>query len=268
MPVDMSAGIFVVLALGWAGYLIPKALKHHDEVASTRSIDKVSHTMRVLSRREEPTPDPVVAPPVRSTKAQRRAAAAAARRRRRILVVLLLANVIVGLVVFLGYAERWAIAIPAGLAVAYLVLCRTIVKREHSAYDAQRVREHIARRKAEIAVEDAADLVEPAEPVGVRARNDQGFEEVTPTEDTTSIDVSALAPAVGEASLWDPLPVTLPTYVGKPKAARTVRTIDLSDPSISNSGRDAADSQLVADTEQAQADAAQSDGPTQRAVNS
>ncbi len=29
----------------------------------------------------------------------------------------------------------------------------------------------------------------------------------------------------GEA-LWDPLPVTLPTYVTKPRAGRTVRTID------------------------------------------
>ena len=37
-------------------------------------------------------------------------------------------------------------------------------------------------------------------------------------------------PTVDGGSLWDPLPVTLPTYVIKPKARRTVRTIDLSEP--------------------------------------
>ena len=42
----------MVLAVAWAVYLIPKALKHHDEVARTRSIDRFSTAMRVLARRE------------------------------------------------------------------------------------------------------------------------------------------------------------------------------------------------------------------------
>jgi hypothetical protein len=50
--VDLSALIFVALAVAWAVYLIPKALKHHDEVVRSRSVDKFSHTMRVLARRE------------------------------------------------------------------------------------------------------------------------------------------------------------------------------------------------------------------------
>ena len=41
-----------MLAVAWAVYLIPKALKHHDEVARTRSIDRFSTAMRVLARRE------------------------------------------------------------------------------------------------------------------------------------------------------------------------------------------------------------------------
>ncbi|HYH74285.1 MAG TPA: hypothetical protein VD764_13795, partial [Nocardioides sp.] len=49
---DLSALIFVALAVAWAVYLIPKALKHHDEVVRSRSVDKFSHTMRVLARRE------------------------------------------------------------------------------------------------------------------------------------------------------------------------------------------------------------------------
>jgi hypothetical protein len=39
----------------------------------------------------------------------------------------------------------------------------------------------------------------------------------------------------GEA-VWDPLPVTLPTYVTKPRAGRTVRTIDFAQPGAWTSG--------------------------------
>ena len=49
---DLSALIFVALAVAWAVYLIPKALKHHDEVVRSRSVEKFSHTMSVLARRE------------------------------------------------------------------------------------------------------------------------------------------------------------------------------------------------------------------------
>ena len=56
----------------------------------------------------------------------------------------------------------------------------------------------------------------------------------------------ATGPSAPAGSLWDPLPVTLPTYVGKQRAMRSVRTISLGDPGVSSSGRDAADSALVA----------------------
>jgi hypothetical protein len=254
----MSAGIFVVLFLGWACYLLPKVLKHHDQVARTRSIDRFSHTMRVLSRREvvappRPADNPrIVVPTDRPSRARlqarRRAAAAAARRRRRILIVLLLANVAVGSLVYVGTLQRWSVAVPAGLTMLYLVLCRTLVKRE-------RARETTPRRRA---------VEEPP----VKVRNPQGFEEVTADEDTAAIDLPPLSPTAA-ASLWDPLPVTLPTYVGKAKATRTVRTIDLTDPGVSSSGRDEADSQLVAEASAA-AEPAEPAEPDeeQRAVNS
>jgi hypothetical protein len=49
---------------------------------------------------------------------------------------------------------------------------------------------------------------------------------------------AAEAPAKSSAGsatggLWDPLPITMPTYVSKPLAPRTVRTIDLSSPELS-----------------------------------
>jgi hypothetical protein len=267
--VDMSAAIFVVLALGWAGYLIPKALKHHDEVARTRSIDRFSHTMRVLSRREVVAParaadNPrVVVPTDRPSRAQlqarRHASIKAARRRRRILILLLLADVAVGTLAAVGILQSWSIAIPAGITLLFLVLCRTLVKRERRSW-----KRHRSRAVAEGRVDfEATD--DPA----VRVRNAQGFEEVAATEDTSAIVIPpAVAGVVADGgSLWDPLPVTLPTYVGKPKAPRTVRTIDISAPDVASSGHDAADSELVEAAQQA-ARVAEPKVADQKAVNS
>ncbi len=79
-------------------------------------------------------------------------------------------------------------------------------------------------------------------------------DEFSAHEDTVQIQVADLEPVavsvetVDSGSLWDPLPVTLPTYVNKARAARTVRTIDLSAPGTWTSGRDEADSALVEQT--------------------
>lgn len=262
---DLSGVIFVVLALAWAVYLIPKALKHHDEVARTRSVDRFSRSMRVLARREPVNPRDarlVVSParaadnprvlvpaapkgeddtPVRRTPppvARRAAAKAAARRRRRILGFLVLSTLVVtGLAAF-AVVPWWSVAIPAGLTLLFLLLCRTQVRRARDAsWEA-----------------DLATAIEDEEPVRVEAsvpgvRNAQGFEEVAPEEDTMTIPAvldAVMVPTVDGGSLWDPLPVTLPTYVTKPKARRTVRTIDLTEPGTWSAGRSDEDSQLVA----------------------
>lgn len=44
--------------------------------------------------------------------------------------------------------------------------------------------------------------------------------------------VLAGPPAIA-GRLWEPVPITVPTYVSKPLAPRTVRTIDLSGPPVS-----------------------------------
>ncbi len=49
---DLSALIFVALAVAWAVYLIPKALKHHEDDLRSRTVDKFSTSMRVLASRE------------------------------------------------------------------------------------------------------------------------------------------------------------------------------------------------------------------------
>ena len=93
-------------------------------------------------------------------------------------------------------------------------------------------------------------------------RNDQGFDEVGCDAETSTI------PAIDE-ELWDPVPVTLPTYVGKDKAVRrTVRTIDLGGSDAWTSGRTEESASIA---REAEADAAEQrdDGePPQQAVGS
>lgn len=274
--------IFVALALLWAVFLIPKALKHHDEVARTRSVDEVSDGVRVLARREAVTKrdarlvvgpmlttkvaGPVcevapVAAPVTRWEARRAAAASAARRRRRVLVLLLLVAAAVGGAVTLGVFPVWAPAVPAGLVIAFLVLARVLVRREHAAWaaDVRRV------RSGETPAADHAAAPLPQE------TDVDGTPVVSATEATAAHDLGLLREAVvtvDSASLWDPLPVTLPTYVGKARATRSVRTIDLRDPRVSSSGRDEADSALVAEAEAAAAQTAERDAAPRRAVGS
>jgi hypothetical protein len=310
--VDLSGIIFVVLALAWAVYLIPKALKHHDEVARTRSIDRFSTAMRVLARREpvsrrdarlvvtparaadnprvlapaplsaeeRATEHPASRPLVRPA-ARRAAARAAARRRRSILSFLVLATrVVTGLAAF-SVVPWWSVAVPAALAVLYLVLCRTQVRRERDAsWDADLAASIDALPAAgEVAVVEparrAARVDAPYGAPRTAVRNAQGFEEVDAEEDTVAIEVALLdavvVPTVDGGSLWDPLPVTLPTYVTKPKARRTVRTIDLDEPGTWSSGRSTEDTELVAQTAAAEAEQAageDQDVEPQRAVGS
>ena len=58
-----------------------------------------------------------------------------------------------------------------------------------------------------------------------------------------------------DGSLWDPLPMTLPTYVNKARARRTVRTIELT--GINSSGHDQADTALARDASESAEQSAQ-----------
>jgi hypothetical protein len=241
--VDLSGLIFVALAVAWAVYLIPKALRHHDDVVRSRSVDRFSSTMRVLARREPVsrrnarlvvTPgrpaaqvevavkgEPVVATPTRRTVAKR-----AARRRRRVLLLLLVLNLAVVAVATAGVIDWFWIAPPAALLVAWLVACRLMLKHERAGLPA------LVSQVAEALTE------EPAHPVDVLDAD---------TDSMLAVDALPTDPA-----LWDPVPVTLPTYVSKSAAHRTVRTIDLDATGVWTSGRSEADSRLARDAEEAE----------------
>ncbi|QNN51568.1 hypothetical protein [Nocardioides mesophilus] len=287
---DLSGIIFVVLAVAWAVYLIPKALKHHDEVARTRSIDRFSTAMRVLARREPvgsgdarlvvtraraadnpqvvvPATRPVAgARPRPRPAAQRAAARTAARRRRRVLTVLLLSTAVVVVLAAFAVLPWWSVTVPSGLVVLFLLVCRTQVRRMRSAGWTADLEQALAD-ESPVVIDPVAGQVRRAArveapygtPVAPAARNAQGFVEVDPDDDTMSIPavVDAVVMAtVDGGSLWDPLPVTLPTYVTKPKARRTVRTIDLGEPGTWTSGRTAEDAGIAAEAAAAEGAAA------------
>jgi len=244
--VELSGLIFVALAVAWAAYLIPKALQHHDEVVRSRSVDRFSHRMRVLARREPVngrnarlvvTPRLVQSTPVVDTsspvpampRAGREAAQRATRRRRRVLGLILLANAAVASVAAFSVIVWWYVAIPAGLLAAWLVTCRVMVRGERG----------LGRTSGM-----PAPVVEDQEVPGA------SYAVVSALEDTMATPVVVDVPIDPEA--WDPLPVTLPTYVSKPVAARrTVRTIDLDSTGVWSSGRSETDSVLAREADDA-----------------
>ena len=301
---ELSGLIFVALALVWAVVLLPKALKHHDDLADPGPTDGASDRPRVLARREavtsrssrlvvtseEPAPaeqQPRTRPV--SARAHRAAAAAAARRRRRVLLVLLVSTAATGGATIAGPVPVWAPAVPLTLVVAFLVVARVTVRREQARWEALQAAQREGRRSGAAAVElpvevDAERVAVEAEPSpdatapAATAAAATGPGELS-LDDTQAIGVEQLAqaqavvqaevlaetvPTSDSGTLWDPLPVTLPTYVGKPRATRSVRTIDLSAADVASAGRDAGASALVAEA----ATAAEHEGPGQRAVGS
>ncbi|NYI99787.1 hypothetical protein HNR19_000486 [Nocardioides thalensis] len=277
---DLSALIFVALAVAWAVYLIPKALRHHEEDAARRSVDSFSDRMRVLARREAVTASkaelvvgsqksktstevvetqaaveveiaqahaaPAPLTPLQA-RLRRAAAARAARRRRRVLGTLVVSTlVVVGLAA--AAVIPWVyVAIPAAVIVAWLVACRLMVRKEQAARVVAPVRVKKRRRTLADVVIAEEDAVDDAT---AEAEGDE-------TSEVAAVDAQP-DPTPGG---WDPVPMTLPTYVAKAAAGRTVRTIDLDSTGVWSSGRNAADSQLA---REAQATAREAEGESER----
>ncbi len=72
-----------------------------------------------------------------------------------------------------------------------------------------------------------------------------------PDATTQSIDRAVLAQAMRDPAMWDPVPVTLPTYVSKPVATRSVRTIDLESSGVWTSGRTEVDAAIAREADEA-----------------
>jgi hypothetical protein len=285
--VDLSALIFVALAVAWAVYLIPKALKHHDEVVRSRSVEKFSHTMRVLARREpvDRRNARLVVAPIRAalrppveTKARtaratvdasvtttvtrevtttlaarpvapqaERASARRAARRRRNVLALIF---LVNVVV-VGLALASVVVWPWVAAPVTLLVAWLVACRLS-------IRSERAHRASRAAIEiGLPPLVEGDDDLDLTGELPMTPPQPRTPAAPTRVDEESPAgevPAPVQVLVpggWDMVPTTLPTYVGKPAAQRrTVSTIDLDSTGVWSSGHSDSDSALARSAEE------------------
>ena len=222
--------IFAAIAIAWLAYLVPHFVRRRDDedlLEDPDPADRFSDSMRIVRYGTAPLLDQdleEIAPFEVSTPQTRRAAVndlqrlerLAASRRRRVLLALMAALSAVIAFSAVGLIPWWSTAIPGGLVLIFVVVARISVHIMLKGLDA-RYRE-------------------------IR----HGNNESTIFLSRKDFAKSGLAthPSSGKAhlaerpgTLWDPIPITMPTYVSKPLAPRTVRTIDLSGPEMSSSAR-------------------------------
>ena len=226
LRVGTTGLIFTAIAIAWLAYLVPHFARHRDDetVEESDPANRFSDSMRILQRGTAPLLDQDLAEIDSvevSTPLTRRAAVAdlqrlerlAARRRRRVLIALLAALTIVLGVHFAGLAPLWAAAIPGGLVLLFVVVARISVSV---------MRRNLDRRYDTICKgsEEATVFL---------SRKNNALSEPGRTQ--------VAEPVVKPGALWDPVPITMPTYVSKPLAPRTVRTIDLSGPEVTATSR-------------------------------
>lgn len=211
--------IFGAVAALWLLYLVPLILNHRengllDEVEPGQQAFSASVT--IVRRGSEldtaENGEAVVSTPLNRRAALRELAEIdreAARRRRMVLLFLVLTATILGVAAALRWVPWWNPLIPVGLIAAFLAVARFSVKT---------MRRDLARRAVRIRGGDC----DHEETVAITV--------LEPKYDEHEKSVELTAPVEQTGSLWDPVPITAPTYVSKPLAPRTVRTIDLSAP--------------------------------------
>ncbi len=278
---DLSAIIFVVLALAWAVYLIPKALKHHDDLASDRLVEGHSDKVRILSRTtrssvvtettetletaEAPTSEAAAPGTTERVLPTRAAARSAAKRRRRVLALLLLAAAVVSGLAWFAIVPWWSTAIPGGLVLLFLVVARLSVRAARRGRGATTPREITTTPASALPGEASVPAPAVHAPAETPAGNPADLVERLGEEDTVGLQRQELEAALADdGSLWDPLPMTLPTYVNKARARRTVRTIELT--GINSSGHDQADTALAREAQESAQESAQVESEQRRVV--
>lgn len=135
----------------------------------------------------------------------------AAVRRARIALALLVLTVVTGLLTMLRITPLWSFAVPGLLLIGFLGASPVLVKMMHRRFDER-------RRRAVEGFQEGEDTTV------------LGSDERDEDDDLEDDEDSAGFADSQQGNLWDPIPVTTPTYVSQPLAPRTVRTIDLAAP--------------------------------------
>lgn len=237
----LTGVIYGAIVLAWATYLVPLALRRDEQAARSRSVERFSSAMRVLvsrGSRVAPVSRRTTAPPVASSlaelepeparmlvtpRADRAAERAAAARRRMVLYVLMSLALLCGLLSVAGVLPWWSFVAPVALIAGFLVVARQSVRKANAPYWVD-LEPSIAST-----VTVGTDSV-GAETQLVEERSDGEQDDAEQTIALTAAQRAAVAsgPRVANGStLWDPLPVTLPTYVDAPVARRAFRTIEI-----------------------------------------
>ncbi len=224
--------IFAFVVALWAAYFVPLAVRRYDEASKTSSLEKLSSFARIFPHPEEDRELEIKTPEVKTKRITREAARVAARRRRNVLFVLTAGlAATAGAAAFNAIAWSW-VAIPTGLIGVFLVAARLMVRSELGLN--QRSVAHTMR----VVEEDENTVVlshqfEDVEP------DRKHVMEKTPLEPGALDDKIEIAVPVMSAKgepVWEPLPVTLPTYVTKPRVGRTIRTINFGESGAWTSG--------------------------------
>lgn len=257
----MGTGLIVAFVVAiWAAYFVPLVLRRYDEASTSSSLEDLSPLSRVITppataeRTETPEPTPAVAapssatetgsdadtapPPVTGPRTTGTAARRAARRRRRTLLTLLAATAIVGGLVGFRLVPVWSVAIPAGLVLVWLVACRVQVRHERGISSPRKRTGTSAKASDTESNDDEVTVIVSGQTEDVNPARPHVMESTPLEVDALDEQLVIAAPSVATTGelVWDPLPVTIPTYVTKPRAGRTVRTIDFAQPGAWTSG--------------------------------
>ncbi len=216
--------IFGALVAAWLAYLVPWYLSHRDQtpvdeehnptLSFTRDAKLLQSGEETLDLEPDWSDVAVATPLTRAAgrREVRRAAQTAARRRRNVLLVLVVSVVGLSVTTGLGLTLWWAPIVAAGVLALWLGVARVSVVRMH-----RQLRSRLA--SIDLADDEATVAIVVGEPMELPDAEVEDYE--------LSVEISGPVPVM---SLWEPIPVTTSTYVSKPLAQRTVRTIDLSAP--------------------------------------
>lgn len=234
----MSAVILAVIVIMWAVVLVPMWLRRHDAATESRSVDRFSTAMRVLSRRAPGGPDRrYVLMPKRDSNASVHVSGASAHRRpptrptpaapparpktrpslavrRRRTLVAIGGVTFLSLLLAVTGVIGWPLQLVVDLIlVAFVVHLRTQAKRAAA----------VTRQRSRAAVAPAARASRPAarpapaaraDAVSVEERVTAPMQPIQPAAEGASTEVAA----TGTDDRWEPVPVPRPTYTMKPKA--------------------------------------------------
>lgn len=200
------------------------------------------------------------------TRAGRQAASAAAARRRRVLFVLLGLSVLTGMAAAVGAVPWWCLAIPLTVVVVFLWVARRQVRlaEEHFWVEAAR-----SRPESSNVIRRSAARVDASHGNPREAADDEPTV-VLPVSAADLRDERVVAVPLATAdggSLWDPVAITLPTYIEKAAAKRTIRTVDLGATDTWSAGHSVVASKTVGDAEAEAARKAELEAAAPRAVN-